>query len=260
MVQKKSPRRIILSLAIACLLAQFATMFTSCKHEPLFGDDGLTPIDSTDTLDTIGVIDTIPSGTPCDPDKVYFETEVLPILISNCAMAGCHNAASHQDGVILDSYANVMQSGEAEPFDPNDSKIYEAITETDLDDRMPPPPNAALSQDQIQVISNWILQGAQNLECDPNAGGCDTTDVSFSQTLNPIINTYCKGCHSGTNPSGGISLETYSGVKTVALNGKLYGAISWASDSPKMPQGGNKLDDCTISKFKSWIDAGALDN
>ncbi len=257
MVQKISPRKIIGTLAIACLLAQLATLSTSCKHQPLFDDDGLGPIDSTDTID---IIDTIPTGTPCDPDKVYFESQVLPILISNCAMSGCHNAASHQDGVVLDSYAKVMQTGKVKPFKPNDSDLYEVITETDLDDRMPPPPNAALSQDQIQVIRKWIEQGALDLKCDPNAGGCDTTNVSFSQTLSPVINTFCKGCHSGTNPSAGIGLDTYNGVKTVALNGKLYGAIAWSTGFQKMPQGGNKLDACTISQFKSWIDAGAPGN
>ncbi len=242
---------------MAYLVALMATTSTSCKHAPLFDDDGLMPIDSTDTM---VIVDTMPTGVPCNPDTVYFETDVLPILVSNCAKSGCHDVASHQDGIVLNNFNNVMQTADVKPFDPNSGKLYEVITETDPDKRMPQLPNAPLAQAQIQIIAKWINQGAQNLQCDANAGGCNTENVSFSQTLQPFINTYCKGCHSGASPSGGISLEAYAGVKTVALNGKLYGAISWAAGASKMPQGGNKLDACTIAKFKSWIDAGAPEN
>ena len=117
-----------------------------------------------------------------------------------------------------------------------------------------------MTQDQIQVIANWISQGAQNLTRDANAGGCDTASVSFSQDIQPTVDIYCKGCHSGGSPSGGIDLSMYNGVKTVALNGKLYGTISWATGFQKMPQGGNKLDDCTISKFNARVNAGAPQN
>ena len=51
-----------------------------------------------------------PTGVPCDPDSVYFDNQVLPILVSNCAKPGCHDAASHQDGVVLSSYASLMST------------------------------------------------------------------------------------------------------------------------------------------------------
>lgn len=252
-------KRFLFLASVVYFMAMLAMLGSSCKHAPLFDDDGLTPIDSTDTT---GTVDTIPTtgGTPCDPNKVYFENDVLPILVSNCAKSGCHDVTSHQEGIVLNNYNNVMQTADVKPFDLDGGDLYEVITENDPDKRMPQPPNAPLTQAQIQIIAKWINQGAQNLQCDANAGGCNSDNVSFSQTLQPIINTYCKGCHSGASPSGGISLGNHAGVKTVALNGKLYGAISWAPGSPKMPQGGNKLDACTIAKFKSWIDAGAPNN
>jgi Planctomycete cytochrome C len=256
MKSKQSIPQVLILASVIYFFAWMMTLGTSCKHEPLLGDI-ITPIDSTDT---IGIVDTIPIDTPCDPDSVYFEAQVLPILISSCAKSGCHDAASHEEGIIMDSYANVMQTAEVKPFDLNSGKLYEVITETDPDKRMPQPPNAPLTQDQIQLIANWIQQGAQNLKCDPDFGACDSLNVSFSQTLNPILNTYCVGCHSGPAASGGVSLDAYSGVKTVAQSGKLYGVISWETGFPQMPQGGNQLDACTIAKFKSWIDAGAPEN
>lgn len=258
MVQKNRFPKFITSLATAWFLLQLIALNSACKHSPLFDDDDINPIDTLTPIDTSDV-DTIPTGTPCDPNLVYFENEVLPILLSNCAMSGCHNAASQQDGIILDSYNSVMQTAEITPFNAANSELYEVITDDDPDDRMPPPPSAALSQDQIQIIAQWINQGAKNLDCDPNAGACDTTNQSYTQNIKPVIDTYCKGCHSGNNPSGNIGLENYASVKAVALNGKLYGAISWAAGYQKMPQGGNKLDDCTISKFKAWIDGGVVE-
>lgn len=250
-------RKLLFTALIGYLLLALVMLEGGCKHAPLFDDDDLVPID---TSDTSGVVDTLPTGIPCDPDSVYFETDVLPILVSNCAKSGCHDVTSHQEDVVLNNYSNVMQTGDVSPFSLGSSDLYEAITETDPEDRMPPPPNTPLTQAQIQIIAKWINQGAQDLHCDPNYGACDTSNVRFSQTVLPVISTYCKGCHSGASPSGNINLETYDGIKTVAQNGKLYGVISWSSGFSKMPQGGNKLDACTISKFKAWIDAGALNN
>lgn len=66
-------------------------------------------------------------------------------------------------------------------------------------------------------------------------------------------------CHAGTGPSGGISLDTYASVKTVANNGRLYGSISHASGYVAMPQSGT-MSSCDIKKIKAWIDAGAPNN
>ncbi|MAT53949.1 MAG: hypothetical protein CMN32_05670 [Saprospirales bacterium] len=227
-----------------------------CKHDPL-----IDPFEPPPPPDTTGVdsTDTIPPGMPCDPDKVYFDLQVLPILNSNCAISGCHDPIAAEEGVILTSYQTVIATGKVTPFNLDESKLYKVLIDTDPEDRMPldrPP----LSQEQIQLIAAWILQGADSLWCDVNAGGCDTASVSFAQHIWPVINSSCKGCHSGTNPSGGIDLSNYTGVKAVALNGKLLGAINWEQGFTPMPQGGNKLPDCTIAQVKKWIEEGAMDN
>ncbi len=93
------------------------------------------------------------------------------------------------------------------------------------------------------------------------AGACDTANVSYTNSVLPALQNYgCIGCHSGTTPSGNISLGSYADVKTAALNGKLYGSINHMSGYSPMPKGGNKMNVCTISKIKAWIDDGALNN
>lgn len=233
---------------VCCTLSLF-----SCKHEPFLPID-IEPIDTTDVP-----IDTMMMGEPCDPDLIYFEYDILPILTSNCAFSGCHDAASAEDGVILTNYQSVIETADVEAYDLSGSDLYEVITEDDLDKRMPPVPNDALSQDQIALISTWILQGAKNLECDPGLD-CDTTAVSFSATIKPLLENSCIGCHGGTVPSGGISFEMYSGVKAMADSGQLLGAVNWESGYKTMPQGGNKLPDCSIAQIRNWIEDGALNN
>jgi uncharacterized membrane protein len=223
-------------------------------------EDDMMPIDTTGVDTTDNPVDTTGMGTPCDSNTVYFSKQILPILQSNCAFSGCHDAASAQDGVILESYEQVIQTADVRPFDLNGSDLYEVITEDDEDKRMPPPPNARLTSGQIQLIAQWILQGAENLDCDENAGECDTENMSFSTNIQPVITNNCLGCHSGGAPSGGINLSSYSGVKAVADNGRLLGAIKREPGFSPMPQGGDQLSPCTIDQFTAWIMDGAPNN
>jgi hypothetical protein len=95
----------------------------------------------------------------------------------------------------------------------------------------------------------------------PGNGACDTHGVTYSGTVLPVLQGGgCLGCHSGSAPSGNVSLDGYDNVKAAALNGKLYGTISYAAGYSPMPQGGNKLSACHINRIKAWIDAGAPNN
>lgn len=235
-------------------------------HEPILPPDG-NPIDTTgNPIDTTGnPIDTTQDTTiiMCDSNIIYFEQQILPILRSNCAKSGCHDAATHEEDIILDSYNNIMNGEEkiVRPFELSKSKLYKVITENDQDDVMPPPPNQRLTQEQISLISKWISQGAKDLSCEEVVITCDTMNVSYSGFVAPLLNTFCVGCHSGTAPSGAISLNSHAGVKSVAINGRLMGAITWAPGYQPMPQGStSKLSSCSIAKIKAWINQGALNN
>jgi mono/diheme cytochrome c family protein len=230
----------------------------ACVHDPFTPIDP-GPIDTTGMpIDTMDVDTTL--GVPCDTNVVYFTKDVLPILTSNCAKSGCHDVISPQEDIILDNYQNVMASGVVEPFNLTNSDLYESITETKPDKRMPAPPNEKLTNDQISILAKWILQGAKDLNCDETVGGCDTTFVSYATFVAPVIKTNCVGCHSGASPSGNISLNSHAAVQSFAFNGRLLGAITWAYGYKPMPQGTNKLSDCKINKIKAWINDGAQNN
>lgn len=233
------------SLPLAAVL-----VFSGCKHEPPFeplaedpgnggGGGGVEP----------------PEEVICDPNTVYFQQQVLPILISNCTVgSGCHSTANDDnDEIQLTSYATLMNSGVIQ-----DGDLWEAINDNDPDDRMPRPPQNPLTQDQINLIGQWIQQGAQNNSCEATA--CDTLNVTYSGTIVPIIASRCQGCHSGGTPQGGLNLTSWTVLNAVANDGRLAGAIQHLPGYEAMPRNAARMNDCRIRQFLIWIDAGAPNN
>ena len=225
------------------LVVTIGSILVSCKHEP-----DQPPIDPNPP-DTNTVAE-------CDPDSVYFVNEVLPIFQSSCAMAGCHDNLTAQEGINLSTYESIMASDEIRPGDAADSDIYERITDNDPDDRMPPPPFSPLNAEQIASIRDWINQGAKNNECTE----CDTTNFTFSGSIQPLLNLNCVGCHNATTANGNVRLDNYASVALVAEDGRLFGTVSHAPGFTPMPFNGNKLNECNITQLRKWIEAGNPNN
>ena len=243
---------ILISLGcIATVIILFNT--TACNREPVYIGDLLT-----DPIDTTGGGGTVITH-PCSPDSVYFEQDLLPVLRSNCAVPGCHDAATHQEDIIFDSYINTFNTGEIKLNDPSGSKLYEAITDSDPDKRMPPPPRTPLTAEQKALVLKWMQQGGQNLHCD---AGCDTTNVTFNGVIKPLIATKCQGCHGANSPGAGIRLTNYTEIKAQVNSQKLWGAVNHAIGFKPMPYpaGGAKLPQCELDQIRIWIQAGAPDN
>ena len=87
---------------------------------------------------------------------------------------------------------------------------------------------------------------------------CDTTNVTYSATIAPILNNNCTGCHGGSIPSGGILLTNYTSVQTVASSGLLMNALK-GNGVPLMPLSGS-LSSCNLTQFQIWVRNGMLNN
>jgi len=228
-----------------------SSSFLSCKHDPVLYQekqiDNLVP--NTDTV-TFTI-----NTQPCNAETVYFTNQILPIFISNCAISGCHDAESASDDVILTDY-NTIRS-EMKPGDPNDSEYYTVLLDTESDELMPRDPATgigySLPQEDLDLIRNWILQGALDNYCDE----CDTTEYSFSNTIFPIIETNCStssGCH-GTGSLNSVLLS-YEQIKPYADNGLIETRVISYKNMPPA----NPLPDCELFLIKKWIDNGAVNN
>ncbi len=103
----------------------------------------------------------------------------------------------------------------------------------------------------------FIVSMAAFLSCEreeptppaPTCAGIDTLQITYTADIASLMRQHCTSCHSGASPGGGMRLETYDQVRTAAA--RCYDQMSRG----KMPPGG-KLDDCTIARFKRWIDTG----
>jgi hypothetical protein len=206
-------------------------IFYSCEHEPIKRAPNTQLIDST-------------NSNNCNPDSVYFQNDVLPFIISNCAQAGCHDANSAADGVILDNYTNIIQTGKVVAGNPDKSEMFDEMKKGNM------PPGGNLTSDQLNMIRKWILQGASNNRCN---GGCDSTKFTYSLDIAPIIDKNCISCHVTSN----IKIGDHVGLQTVALDGRLMGALNHEFGYQPMPSGSVFLNDCDLKKIRKWIDNGA---
>ena len=97
-------------------------------------------------------------------------------------------------------------------------------------------------------------------------GTCDTTVVRYSVEIKSILDANCSSCHHGSAPISGIDLYDYATISTLALDGKyVYGSLLSAvlhegGNPNQMPQGGAKLPDCELNKFRAWVNRGAPNN
>ena len=186
--------------------------------------------------------------------RACFQRDILPVLLSSCAITGCHNGTSGEIDYVFTNYANTKQA--VVPGNPTGSKLYNVLITSELEERMPPSPYQPLSTAARDSIYNWISYGALDEYC---GEACDTiTEPTFSGTVWPIIDLNCRGCHSGGAPSGGILLTNYTEVAAQATSGKLTGALRDGTYVLMPPSG--PLSECRIRQIELWVQAGKQNN
>ena len=82
----------------------------------------------------------------CEPDEISFSEDIMPIIATNCAIAGCH--VSGQQRPTLENYGQISANAERVEFRTSNGT-------------MPPSTSGLrLSQDEINAISCWVDAGA----------------------------------------------------------------------------------------------------
>ena len=108
---------------------------------------------------------------PPNPDRpVSFSEDIQPIFNGNCAVSGCNDSGTQENGVNLSSYDAALNSVGVnygteiiDPGSPNNSPIVDKISNEDPEfgERMPLN-RQPLSDAEIDSIIAWIDDGAQN--------------------------------------------------------------------------------------------------
>ena len=214
-------------------------LFMACKHDVPIPDPSNDPTVSEN----------------CSPDTVYFQNTILPILVSNCAMSGCHDAGSASEGIILTDYVQIINTGSVAPGNSGNSELVEAITENNPDKIMPPPGNGSLTSSEINLIQQWINQGAKNNSC----ASCDTSVFTFSAGVWPIVESNCQGCHTTAN-AGNNNHQFNSWNDVVSDSIAFWNSIMQINGMNLMPKNTNGLSDCQKTIIRKWLDSGAPNN
>jgi hypothetical protein len=123
----------------------------------------VSPTDTTTPADSPTETAASPTETavsvPSTPSEISFANDVKPILADSCVR--CHGGGRTEKGLKLDSYANLMAGSENGPVivagDPANSLLVQLITDGKMPKRGGP-----LSAEKIQIITEWVKQGAKD--------------------------------------------------------------------------------------------------
>jgi mono/diheme cytochrome c family protein len=111
---------------------------------------------ATDTAAPAGG-DTPTAGAASGGATVSFSTDILPLLESRCV--NCHGGDRTQEGLDLKTHASIMAGSEngpvVTPGDAANSNMAELVSTGKMPKRGP-----KLTPDQVQLIVEWINQGA----------------------------------------------------------------------------------------------------
>ncbi len=112
----------------------------------------------------------------------FFEKKIRPVLISNCFE--CHGAEKQKGGLRLDSRTLLLQGGDTGQVidlqNPEQSRLLEAISYSNLDLQMPP--RSKLADHEIADLNAWVRMGAPWLE-DSIPHEVATQEVDFTEEL-----------------------------------------------------------------------------
>lgn len=105
-----------------------------------------------------------------------------------------------------------------------------------------------------KLIPVFILLGMLVMSC----GGkedCVTTDLTYTSDIKSLVSgCAASGCHESGSASG--SMASYDDLVAFVGFGRIEGAINHEAGFSPMPQNGDKLSDCNISKIEAWIADG----
>jgi uncharacterized membrane protein len=97
-----------------------------------------------------------PKDLNCEDDTGEY-CAVYTILESKCL--NCHSSNNPEGSLDLSTYEEIISSNVID-FDDLESSILLTRIADELDP-MPPESNTQLNENEIQVITNWVLNGAQ---------------------------------------------------------------------------------------------------
>ena len=120
-----------------------------------------SPANPPAPLDTVVPPTEVPTeeltAEPVAATGISFSDDVLPIIQSRCI--NCHGGQKIEEGLVLKTYSDIMAGSNNGPVivpgDARNSLLVELITNLEMPKKGP-----KLTPPQIQLITDWVNQGA----------------------------------------------------------------------------------------------------
>jgi mono/diheme cytochrome c family protein len=224
------------------------------------------------------------AGSGAAQAVVSFVDDVAPIIADNCL--GCHGMNNPRANLRLDNFAGWKRGGQTGVLltagAPNRSLILARLLAPNPNQRMPRG-QEPLDREEITTIATWINEGAKfDGDSDTTALGelrkaaemkdivipkpKGTETVSFTKDIAPMMVRLCIRCHSGNNPSSGLSLVSFqdmmiggdSGEVIIPgdrENSRLFRLVG-GLENPRMPQGQARITRQNYEDLIKWFDEG----
>ena len=135
------------------------------------------------------------AATVHSADRVDYVRDIRPLLRNKCW--SCHGVLKQEAGLRLDAGELILEGIIVEPGQPEESELLHRLTADDPDIRMPLE-GRPLSAEQIQLIRDWIEQGAE-YPADEEIPEAPEQHWSFQPVTRPEIPTVRDRAWS-TNP------------------------------------------------------------
>ena len=123
--------------------------------------------------------------------SVDYQTQIQPIFDSNCGSCHLSNSAG---GLNLSNYENLMSNDVVVPGDHQASSLYERIIRPNSASGDMPPGNSELSQSEIDLIAQWIDEGALFEEVSDISGCMDPYAITCDDTIDSLYFPECNTC------------------------------------------------------------------
>ncbi len=110
------------------------------------------------------------------------------------------------------------------------------------------------------ILSSCYNDSEEELYPGTGGGICDTSNITFSGTIQPILASNCNHCHNSSITSGGVVTDSYQALLPHVQSGIFRKAVNHEPGATPMPQNAQKLPACELTKINAWINAGAPNN
>jgi mono/diheme cytochrome c family protein len=196
--------------------------------------------------------------------------DVQTILEKNCY--SCHTEKM-RGGLRLDSREAILKGGATGPAvvpgKPEASLLYQAISYTNEDLKMPP--NGQLARDEVAAIARWIkadaLMPAVEVASKKSPGIASAQAEFFETKVRPLLASKCYSCHTQSQ-SGGLRLDSRDAMMKGGKDGSvvdlsspdaslLLKAVHYQDAALQMPPA-KQMEPAEIAVLEEWIKGGAF--